>query len=190
MDSNKHRNELRQKLIESAAKVVYTYTAHWKIVDHLEKKNWNIKIAQIVFTGIASCGLLSTIFNDCSCLPVIGGFFAFLSLSINLYSLHFNLPDKIKQHTDAANELWIIRESYISLITDFCTLSNEEIRTNRDKLTEKVSYVNKHYPGTDAKSYEEARKALQQQEEQTFNEGEAEKILNLKTNSCSSKEDD
>ena len=38
--------------------------------------------------------------------------------------------------------------------------------------------------------YEEARKALQQQEEQTFNEGEAEKILNLKTNPCANKKDD
>ena len=190
MNSEKYREELRRKLIESAAKVVYTYTSHWKIVNRLEKRNWNIKIAQIVFTGIASCGLLSTIFNDCSCLPVIGGFFAFLSLSINLYSLHSNLPDKIKQHTNAANELWIIRESYISLITDFCILSSEEIRTERDELTERVSQVNKNYPGTDAESYEEARKALQQQEEQTFNEGEAEKILNLKTNPCSNKKDD
>ena len=189
MDVDNHRNELRQKLIESAAKVVYTYTAHWEMVDYLEKKNRYIKIAQIVFTGIASCGLLSTVFNNCSCLPIIGGFSAFLSLSINLYSLNFNLPDKIKQHTDAANDLWVIRESYISLITDFCTLSSEEIRNKRDKLTERVNYVNKHYPGTDAKSYEEARKSLQQQEEQTFNEGEAEKILNLKMNSCSHKKD-
>lgn len=190
MNSEKYREELRQKLIESAAKVVYTYTAHWKIVNRLEKRNWYIKIFQIIFTGIASCGLLSTIFNNCSCLPIIGGFSAFLSLSINLYSLHSNLPDKIKQHTDAANELWIIRELYISLITDFRTLSNEEIRNNRDKLTERVNQVNKNYPGTDAESYEEARKALKQQEEQTFNEGEAEKILNLKNNTNYQKEND
>ena len=99
---------------------------------------------------------------------------------MNLYSLHSNLPDRIKQHTDAANDLWIIRESYISLITDFYTLSSEDIRKQRDILTEKVGNINKNYPGTDKESYEEAKKALKEQDEQTFNEGEAEKILNIK----------
>lgn len=189
MSTEKYREELKQKLIESAAKVVYTYTAHWKIVDRLQCWNRIIKITQFSLIGIASCGLLSILFDGFPYLKAIIGICSFLSLFTTLYSLNFNLPDQIKKHADAANELWEIRESYISLITDFDILSTEEIQIKRDKLTEKTSKVNKNYPGTDTASYEKARKALQQQEEQTFNEGEAEKILNLKTNSCFNEKD-
>ena len=189
MNMEKYREELKQKLIESAAKVVYTYTAHWKIVDRLQYWNRIIKITQFSLIGISSCGLLSILFDGFPYSKAIIGICSFLSLSTTLYSLNFNLPDQIKQHTNAANELWYIRELYVSLITDFDILSLEEIQIKRDKLTEKTNHVNKTYPGTDTKSYEEARNALQQQEEQTFNEGEAEKILNLKTNSCFNEKD-
>lgn len=190
MDSEKYRKELKQKLIESAAKVVYTYTAHWKMVDHFESWNWKIKIGQIVFTGIASCGLLSLLFSNYPYFPIVCSAFAFMSLCLNLYSLHSNLPNQIKQHIDAANELWLIRESYMTLITDFDVLTTEKIRAQRDYLTAQVHHVNKTYPGTSPKSYSEAQIALKQKEEQTFNAGEAEKILNLDTNSRPNKKND
>lgn len=105
--------------------------------------------------------------------------------------LRYRVSYKVLNAADfgVPQELWYIRELYVSLITDFDILRLEEIQIKRDKLTEKTNNVNKTYPGTDAKSYEEARKALQQQEEQTFNKGEAEKILNLKTNSCFNEKD-
>lgn len=179
METTEYRTTLKQKLVESAAKVVYTYTAHWKIVDRLKYRYCTIKIAQVIFTGIASCGLLSILLGSYPCFSIIGGVFAFLSLSVNLYSLHFNLPDKIKQHTDAANELWLIRESYMALITDFDVMDDEKIRNERDKLTKMINQVNVTYPNTDKQSYTEAQVALKQDEEQTFSEGEAEKLLNL-----------
>lgn len=187
MIPDEYRKQLKQRLIESAAKILYTYTAHWKIVDRLKNRHCIIKIIQIILTGVASCSLLSILFNNCTFLPLIGGIFAFFSLAINLYSLNFNLPDQIKQHTEAANELWSIRESYIALITDFDILTNEDIRSQRDKLKEMVSQINKNYPSTDKDSYKKAQIALKQNEEQTFKEGEAENLLNLHNENLSKK---
>lgn len=73
--------------------------------------------------------------------------------------------------------MWDVRESYVSLLTDFEILSKEEIRRQRDELQGAVSKVNRQYPGTDDKSYAEAQNALKNEEEQTFNEGEIDELL-------------
>lgn len=39
-----------------------------------------------------------------------------------------------KKHKDAADELWDVREAYLSLITDFCDLSLNDIRSRRDEI--------------------------------------------------------
>ncbi len=95
--------------------------------------------------------------------------------------LNFDLPNQIMQHTNAANELWSIREAYVALITDFEILTDDEIRNRRDLLTERISRVNNNYPGTDKDSYKEAQIALKQEEEQYFGKGEAEHLLNIMT---------
>jgi len=63
------------------------------------------------------------------------------------------------------------------LITDFCDLPLSDIRSRRDEIQCIWSEINKKYPGTDKKGYKEAQKSLKDEEEQTFNEGEAENFL-------------
>lgn len=95
---------------------------------------------------------------------------------INLIK-EYKIQDEINQHRNAANALWDIRESYISLLTDYDILENDDIRHQRDVLCKKVSEVNNNYPATDSKSYRAAQKALKKDEEQTFKEGEIDSIL-------------
>lgn len=93
------------------------------------------------------------------------------------YHKEYKIQDEINQHRNAANALWDIRESYISLLTDYDILENDDIRHQRDVLCKKVSEVNNNYPATDSKSYRAAQKALKKDEEQTFKEGEIDSIL-------------
>lgn len=93
------------------------------------------------------------------------------------YKKEYKIQDEINQHRNAANALWDIRESYISLLTDYDILENDDIRHQRDVLCKKVSEVNNNYPATDSKSYRAAQKALKKDEEQTFKEGEIDSIL-------------
>ena len=88
--------------------------------------------------------------------------------------LDFNVTDEIKKHTDAANELWEIREIYKSLLVDFDVLSEDIVREKRDSLIEAVSQVNKNYPGTDEKAFSKAQKGI---DKYTFDEGEAERLI-------------
>lgn len=89
----------------------------------------------------------------------------------------YKIQDEINQHRNAANALWYIRESYVSLLTDYEILENDDIRHQRDVLCKKVSEVNNNYPATDNKSYRAAQQALKKDEEQTFKENEVDSLL-------------
>lgn len=72
----------------------------------------------------------------------------------------------MKQHILAADELWLIREKYVSLMTDFDILSTEDIISTRDTLLQETYDIYKKTPKTNSKSYTEAQEALKNDEEQ------------------------
>lgn len=177
MDDKKYRDKLRNQIKEACGKVIYTYTAHHKLADRLEKENKFVKIAQIILTAFSSCGFFASIITNKVMLTWIGGISAVLSLCLNLYTKEYKIQNEVSQHRNAANALWDIREGYFSLLVDFEVLEDSEIRKKRDVLCKKVSEVNNNYPATDKKSYKTAQKALQKEEEQTFKEKEVDAIL-------------
>ena len=168
------REKIRRQVTEAAGNVLYTFSAHWNIVNRLEKQYKRIKIVQIILTALSTGGFLTTIIGGVSWLSWIGGGTSALALGLNLYMLNFNVSDDIKNHKDAANELWDVREAYKSLLVDFDILPDDEIRAKRDKLIAEVGRINKAYPGTDEKSFIKAQREI---EKYTFKEGEAETLL-------------
>lgn len=177
MDDKKYRDKLRNQIKEACGKVIYTYTAHHKLADRLEKENKYVKNAQIILTALSSCGFFASIITNKVMLTWIGGISAVLSLCLNLYTKEYKIQDEVSQHRNAANALWGIREGYVSLLVDFEVLEDSEIRKKRDVLCKKVSEINNNYPATDKKSHKTAQKALQKEEEQTFKEKEVDSIL-------------
>lgn len=173
---NKNR-KLKDQIIEAAGNVQYTFIAHWNIVNRLKNQYWIIKIAQIVLTALAAGGFLTSLISGVSQLSWLGGLTSAIALGINLYMLNFNLPDNIKQHTEAANALWEVRERYKSLIVDFDSIEIDVVRERRDKLIQAVSDINKRYPGTDEKSFIKTQNDIGKYE---FTDGEAAKVLNIK----------
>lgn len=186
MEKNE-RKKLIKQLTESAANVLYTYSAHWIIVNGLKKQFKVIKIVQIVLTAISTGGFLASLIAGKPWISWIGGLTSAIALGLNLYMLNFNVQEEIKKHTDAANELWDIREAYKSLLVDFDALSISTIRDKRDKLIETIGSINKTYPGTDKKSFSKAQKEIGKY---TFDEGEAEQLINIGMIHKDSQEDD
>lgn len=176
-DDKKYREKLRNQIKGAYGKVVYTYTAHHKFADRLEKENKIIKNVQIVLTALSSCGFFASIITNQMALNWVAGIAAVMSLGLNLYAKEYKIQNDVNRHREAANELWDVREGYISLLVDFEMLENSEIQTRRDSLSNRVSEINKNFPATDAKSYKAAQKALQDEEEQTFSEDEVNSIL-------------
>ncbi len=174
MDENKAI--LKNQITDSAGNVQYTFIAHWNIVNRLKKQYKNIKCVQIVLTALSTGGFLASILAGIAKLNWIGGLTSAVALCINLYMLNFNLPDEIKRHTDAANELWEVREKYKSLLVDFDAIDESEVRNRRDSLMMVVSRINKEYPGTDEKSFTKAQADIGNYK---FTDGEAAKVLHI-----------
>lgn len=170
------KKKLMRQISDAAGNVLYTYEAHWAIVNRLKTRQAFLKIIQICLTALSTGGFLASVIAGIPELSWLGGFTSAIALSLNLYSLNFNLPTDIKSHSDAANDLWDVREAYKSLLCDFEELSNEEIRTKRDQITQKVSQINKKYPGTDNEAFSKAQKNIKNY---MFEEGESARVLNI-----------
>ena len=179
MDQNSqvHRDGLMIQIKETYGRVVYTYTAHWKMVDALAEKNRRIKHAQIWLSAISTGGFIGSIITNETALTCIGGIFSTVLLALNLYFKDFNLNADITKHSAAANALWSIREAYVSLLTDFPNMTNDEICARRDELQAMTADVYKTVPKTDSKSYTAAQNALKKEEEQFFGENELDMML-------------
>ena len=179
MDQNSqvHRDGLKVQIKEAFGRVVYTYTAHWKMVDALAQKNQCMKYAQIGLSAISTGGFIGSIITNETALTCIGGIFSTMLLALNLYFKDFNLNADITKHLAAANALWSIREAYVSLLTDFPNMTNAEICAKRDELQAMTAEVYKTAPKTDSKSYTAAQNALKKEEEQFFGENELDMML-------------
>lgn len=179
MDQNSqtHRDGLQIQIKEAYGRVVYTYTAHWKMVDALIKKNRCIKYLQIALSAISTGGFIGSIITNEILLTCIGGIFSTALLALNLYFKDFNLNADITRHSAAANALWSIRESYVSLLTDFPNMSTEDICVKRDELQAQTAEVYKTAPKTDSRSYMAAQSALKNEEEQFFTTEELNHLL-------------
>lgn len=174
MQSKDTRDLLKKQITDAAGNVVYTNIAHWERVNRLKKQFKRIKVGQIVLTSISTGGFLASIIAGIPWLSWLGGMTSAIALGLNLYMLNFNINEDIKRHTDAANELWDIREAYKSLVIDFDDLDTDQIRRIRDELTAKTSEINKNYPETDNRSFKLAQKRI---DDYNFAEGESEKLI-------------
>ena len=104
--------------------------AHWVIVNRLNTQYLIIKIIQIVLKALLTGGFMTSIMTSIPQFSWVGGLTSAMALCINLYMLNFRISDIIKQHTDAANELWEVKEKYKSLLVDFECIGINDIRKN------------------------------------------------------------
>ncbi len=174
-----YRDCLWVQLREAYGRVVYTYTTHLKMINHLVKKNTIIKYMQIILSAISTGGFLGSIITNKIVFTCVGGLFSTALLALNLFFKDFNLLGEIKQHRSVADNLWMVRENYISLLTDFFILSDAEIMKKRNELQSCVFEIYKVAPKTNRKSYSDAQIALKLEEEQFFTPEEINKMLPL-----------
>lgn len=180
MDRNSpetHGYRLESQIREAYGRVVYTETSHYKKINRLNQLNSNIKVGQIILSAIATTGFFITIFSDEKIASIIGATVSLILLMLNTYAKNFNLVEVSIEHKIAADALWKIREEYVSLLTDFEILDIEKIMEKRNELQNRTAEIYRNSPQTDSKSYAEAQKALQTEEEQTFSEQEIDIML-------------
>ena len=86
-----------------------------------------------------------------------------------------------QKHRDIAADIWPIRESYLSLLTDIAggDQNISTIRERREALQSSLAAIYKEAPPTDGGAYLAAQKALKQNEEYTFSDEEVDAFLPL-----------
>ena len=170
---------LEAQVRECFGRVVYSHKTHEKDGDLCAGTLRNIKLIQIVLGAFTASGAIAVVFSDQISLKVVTALVALLTLGVTGYMKGFDPGATAQKHRDTAADLWAIREAYLSLLTDIAarTLGAEAVMGKRDDLQAALAAIYKSAPHTTPKAYGLAQKALQRDEEYTFNDGEIDKFL-------------
>lgn len=170
---------LEHQLRECFARVVYSHKTHEKQADITSNNLGHFKLAQVALSALTSSGALATLFAEDFYIKCATAAVSLVSLFVTGYMKGFDPGAVAQKHRDTAADLWSIRESYLSLLTDYAngTISRDSACNRRDKLQAELAAIYKSAPGTTSKSYTSAQEALQKLEDYTFNPGEIDKFL-------------
>ncbi len=168
---------LEAQIRECFGRVTYSHKTHEKCADILLGSNACIKLWQMILSAVTTGTFLATVIWDGKIAAVIGTILSTVLLVLNAYTKKYDLAGLAEKHKAAASSLWDIRESYLSLLTDFRFMPIGDAINKRDELQKKLGNIYKGCPRTNSKAYEAAQKALKENEELTFSDEEIDKLL-------------
>lgn len=174
---NLQKEKLYSQIQDEYGMVTYSYTTHLKMAKQLKKDNKRWKCAQILLSAISTSAFIGIFFSNEKWISIVGTLISTALVVINSYLKELDHSGDSKNHLQTSKELWMIKNEYLSLLTDFDMLSMEDIRKIRDDLLQKTGNIYKNELDTDEKAYNEAQKALKDDEEQFFTQEELNKML-------------
>jgi hypothetical protein len=138
-----------------------------------------IKIWQIVLSALTTGGFISTFFGSGNIGAAIGVVLSTTLLVLNAYTKNYDLGELGQKHKHAANEIWMIRERYLSLLVDLKMGEKplESLQTERDQLLMELHSIYAGSPSTTYQAYRKAQEALQKHEDMTFSDNEIDAFL-------------
>lgn len=178
-DENGQMPVLESQIRECYGRVVYSHVVHEKCADIYLKHLTSIKNWQINLSAVTTGTLLISLFGDSKLGTVIGAMFSTILLALNTYTKDYDLEKLAQKHSDTAAKLWVIRESYLSLLTDMRSnsLSLDKVQAKRDTLQNSLESIYQNAPRTIEQAYKLAQKALKVDEQMTFSNEEINKFL-------------
>lgn len=178
-DTPESRRILEGQLRECYGRVVYSHKTHEKCSDILLSRLSSIKFWQIILSALTTGGFLATFFGAGEVGTGVGIVVSTLLLILNAYTKDYDLGELAQKHKQAANEIWLIREKYLSLLTDLAMGEKpiEQLQSERDSLLESLHSVYSGSPSTTFEAYKKAQDALKNKEDLTFSEEEIDAFL-------------
>lgn len=170
---------LESQLRESLGRVVYSHKTHEKCVDILLERLSAIKLWQIILSAITTGGFISTFLGAGEIGAGIGFLISAALLVLSVYTKNYDLGELAQKHKQAANDIWLIREKYLSLITDLSIDDKplEVLQKRRDALIEELHSSYTSAPSTTSQAYKKAQEALKYNEDMTFSDEEINTFL-------------
>jgi SMODS and SLOG-associating 2TM effector domain family 4 len=178
-DTPDSRAILEGQLRECFGRVVYSHKTHEKAADILLKRLSRVKLWQIILSAVTTAGFIAAIFGVGTVGAIIGALVSAALLVLNAITKDYDLGEAAQKHRQAGADLWIIREKYLSLITDLRMGERpiEELQKGRDKLLEDLHAVYSGAPSTNYPAYKKAQEALKHLEDMTFSDAEIDAFL-------------
>ncbi len=170
---------LEAQLRECYGRVAYSHKTHEKCADIYQDRLKTFKNIQITLSVITTGGLIVSLFGQNPVSTKLAAITSTILLGVTAYSKENDLGQLAQKHTQVAGDLWNIRESYLSLLTDIAdkNVSITKIREKRDQLQVDLKKVYEVAPRTMKKAYEQAQEALKLNEELTFSDEEIDNML-------------
>lgn len=170
---------LESQIRECFGRVVYSHKTQEKCADIINNLHKRLKLWQIIISAVVTTSLLIKIFDDNQISLFIGAFLSVLLFALNTYMKDYDLGEITQKHTNAANELWDIRETYFSMLTDIKAKNQtiSQLTMKRDEMQKRLFNIYSGSPRTNNKAYKEASKALKVNEELTFSDKEIDAFL-------------
>lgn len=179
MNMQQQNISLLETIRDSFGRVVYSHKTHEKMAEILETKRAWATVVEVISLALSASGILSLQYHDEDIVKGAAAGFAFVSLGFALYRAFANLDHRISENKRAACSLWIVREHYINLISDFSEgrLPEKAAQEERNRLQDAAYKIYEIAPQTTICAYQKAQKALKQGEDFTFSQEEIDKFL-------------
>ncbi len=178
-DTTDSRAILEGQLRECFGRVVYSHKTHEKCADILLTRLSRIKLWQIILSALTTGGFIAAVFGAGEIGALAGILVSTVLLVLNAYSKNYDLGELSQKHRQAGADLWIIREKYLSLITDLRMGETpiETLQKERDNLLEDLHAVYSGAPSTTYQAYKKAQEALKTLEDMSFSDTEIDAFL-------------
>lgn len=178
-DTPESRRVLESQLRECYGRVVYSHKTHEKCADILLAHLSTIKLWQILLSALTTGSFITTFFGSGNIGAAIGVVLSTALLVLNAYTKNYDLGEFAQKHKQTANEIWLIREQYLSLLADLAMGQKplEVLQTERDKLLASLHNVYVGSPSTTYAAYKKAQEALKRNEDMTFSDQEIDAFL-------------
>lgn len=178
-DTPQTRKILEGQLRELYGRVVYTHKTHEKCADILLARQSLIRVSQIVLSAIATAGFIGIVFGVGTLAAILGAVVSVILLGLNSYTKDYDLGALAQKHRQAASDIWLIREKFLSLLVDLAMGEKpiEELQSQRDQLVDQLHTIYRGVPSTTDRAYRKAQAALQRSEDMTFTDAEIDAFL-------------
>lgn len=178
-DTSNTRKVLEGQLRESYGRVVYSHKTHEKCADILLSQLNRLKLWQIILSALTTAGFVSTILGAGPAGAISGVVISAALLALNAYMKNYALGELAQKHKQTANDLWIVREMYLSLLVDLAMAEKplEGLQLQRDELVKQLHTVYSAAPSTTYEAYKKAQVSLKKSEDMTFTDAEIDQFL-------------
>ncbi len=181
MDTNSQTNLeiIEAQIRECFGRVVWSHKTQEKCADIILTRHKRIKFSQIALSALTTTGIITSIFGGNQAGLILSVVFSTILLALNSYTKDYDLGEISQKHSTAANDLWSIRESYLSLLTDLKSgiLNYNSVVSRRDELQNRLSIAYRGSPRTINKAYKEATDGLKRKLENTCTDEEIDSFL-------------